>query len=110
MLEGTFKSLAYSLDTQAIANLLNTSMRSAQRWLTTGKAPQWAIAALYGWRYGIPVTADKAWHGFEFRGGLLWTPEDVPVTPGDIQAIPYLMALNRELKHKVAQPQQWRLL
>lgn len=99
----------YGISAGLIARLTGAHPDTARRWKRAGKAPA-AIAALLELRLaGELGLVDDGWRGFRLLRGRLWTPEDAPVTPGDVRAIPYRREQLRELERRARGPRQWEL-
>lgn len=101
----------YSFSAQLLADITGVHLETAKRWKRAGKAPAHHAPFLSLRIDGNLGLISQPWEDWRLtRDGKLWTPEDVEVTPGAIRAIPYQSALIKELKHRLAEPQQWRLL
>jgi hypothetical protein len=94
----------------ALMNLTGSPLASTRRWKHPKRAPNTKQRLLALALEGNLGAIDQSWHGFVIRGGKIWTPEDMYVTPGDIRAIPCRLALVRELERQLATAQQFKLL
>jgi transcriptional regulator with XRE-family HTH domain len=72
--------------------------RSTYRRWERGAAriPAAAFRLLHFHANGFPI-GDRAWSGWRFHRGRLYSPENVGFDPGEIRALPYLYALVAEL-------------
>ncbi len=93
----------YGFSADTLAALTGSSPISTKRWKRQKRAPTARQRTLAIALEGNLGAIDPAWHGFTIRDGQIWTPEGMAVTPGDIRAIPYRMALQRELERQLSQ-------
>jgi uncharacterized protein DUF3653 len=100
----------YGLTARMIAELTGVSLKTAQRWKHQGFAP--AIAAqLIEIRAQADLGAlERSWAGFRIAPGLICTPENIKLTPGDLRAIPYRAQQIREYEREMQRPRQFVLL
>lgn len=99
----------YGISAALIAALTGAHIDTARRWKRAGRMPT-AVAALLELRLaGELGQVDDTWRGFRLVRGKLWTPENAPVTPGDIRAIPFRRLQLRELQRLALDPRQWEL-
>jgi hypothetical protein len=100
----------YGVSAPLIAELTGVSLKTALRWKHQGFAPAPAAALLK-----LKLNRDlgalaKAWAGFRVCDGLLWTPENASLTPGELRSVPYRREQLRALEHALGQPRQFVLL
>jgi hypothetical protein len=93
-----------------IADLAGVSLKTATRWKRQNHIPYVAQTLV-----DLKQSADlghlaKPWAGFRLADGLLWTPEDQTVSPGDIRAIQYRLHQIREYEREMQRPRQFVLL
>jgi hypothetical protein len=53
---------------------------------------------------------ERSWEGFRLIPGILWTPENHQLTPGDLRAIPYRRQQLKDLQNALREPKQFTLL
>ena len=100
----------YGVSAPLIAELTGVSLKTAQRWKHQGFAPPLAAKLLE-----IHLNRDlgelaNPWRGFRLHQGLIWTPENGSVTPGELRSIPYRREQLRALEIAMTQPRQFVLL
>jgi hypothetical protein len=100
----------HGLSARTIADLTGVSLKTAQRWKHQGHAPAIADQLIE-----IRAQADlgalaPSWAGFRVTPGILWTPENQQLTPGDLRAIPYRAQQLRDLERALKEPKQFSLL
>jgi Phage protein len=47
---------------------------------------------------------EPSWSGFRLITGMIWTPENYKLTPGDLRAIPYRAQQLRDYERQMARP------
>lgn len=99
----------YGMSVETITDALGIHPDTARRWKRRQAAPKHRAAAIKLALHGQLGAIDEGWAGFVLRQGRIWTPENQPVLPGELRAIPYRRELIDELKRQLAQPQQWSL-
>lgn len=88
------------LTTEAAADLAGVHRTTYQR-QEAGKArPHLAIYRLFLTRCGH--LADPAWSGWRLQGGRLVSPDNLEVTPGEVNALPWLFMLANEKARQAA--------
>ena len=100
----------YGESASLIAELTGVSLKTAQRWKHQGFAPPLAAQLLH-----IKLTSDlgafaSPWAGFRVDQGLLWTPENASLTPGELRSVPYRREQLHALELALTQPRQLVLL
>jgi hypothetical protein len=100
----------YGLSPALIAKLTGVSLKTAQRWKRQGFAPALGAKILE-----LTIGRDLGsiappWAGFRLGDGLLWTPENASLTPGELRSVPYRREQLRALEHALGQPRQYVLL
>jgi hypothetical protein len=100
----------YGVSAQLIAELTGVSLKTAQRWKHQGFLPPPADKLLQ-----LKITKDlgafaQPWEGFQLRDGLLWTPENASLTPGELRSVPYRREQLRALEIALSQPKQFVLI
>lgn len=82
---------------------------TARRWKRAGRIPE-PYAALVKLRAnGDLGELNSTWTGWSLGDGVLWTPENAAVAPGDIRAIPYRKEQVAALEKALREPQQFDL-
>jgi hypothetical protein len=76
------------LTPQVLADMVGTHVTTARRWLRHRAAPRCIMFALMFLRFGDLGALSADWDGWTLRGGLLWSPEGVSYTPGEVRAAP----------------------
>jgi len=99
----------YGISAALIAALIGVHIDTARRWKRAGQAPGWRAGLLALKLDGELGAVDSTWAGFRLVRGQLWTPENAPITPGDIRAIPYRRQQLDELQRLALEPRQWEL-
>lgn len=101
----TLRWAACGMSRTECAEWLDVSEKTVSRW-ERGKRPppRAAILALQA-RAGHLAAYGDPWAGFMMKGGKLYTPNNMEVEAGEVQALPYLYALINELKRDLAQRQ-----
>lgn len=94
---------------KAVSDALGIHPDTGRRWKRQGRVPSHRAAAIKLALQGDLGSIDDTWHGFVLRQGRIWTPENQPVMPGELRAIPYRRELIDELRRQLQQPQQWSL-
>ena len=89
-----------ALTIQEAAKIFSVTPRTWIAWETGRRPFKTAILRLIR-LVGEGITQDGPWHGWRVHNGTLYSPEGDGFTPGDIRALPYLQALNAELKLQV---------
>lgn len=80
----------------ALAQLCGVSLRTARRWKQRGAVPDRA-ARLAAVTVDLG-TIDAAWAGWQLSSGGLYSPDGWRFLPGEIQALPTLYPLLREMR------------
>jgi Phage protein len=93
-----------------IAQLTGVSLKTAQRWKRAGRAPPIAAKLMELTAHADLGSLAPSWRGFRLVAGMLWTPENYQLTPGDLRAIPYRTQQLRDLEKEIARPRQFVLL
>jgi hypothetical protein len=100
----------YGVSTTLIVELTGVSLKTAQRWKHQGFAPPLG-AKLLKLQLGHDLGAfAEPWTGFRVHQGLLWTPENASLTPGELRSVPYRREQLRALQLELARPRQFTLL
>lgn len=100
-----FRTLAHRAHITAAdaRQYFGVSVRTFRRWCADDSAPIMARRLLV-YRFGDLGPVCEGWEHWRFvfdpETGRpeLWTPEDLAVTPGDIRALPWLLALAHNKK------------
>lgn len=74
------------------------------RWHAEQRLPRAVSLLVRVMHHGELELVHDVWKGFRLdrRSGRLWTPEDYPITPGDVLAIKYRAAQLRELERRLS--------
>jgi hypothetical protein len=100
----------YGLSARTIADFTGVSLKTAQRWKHNGHAPAIAAQLIEIRAYADLGALAPSWAGFRLTPGVLWTPENQRLTPGDLRAIPYRKQQLNDLQREMARPRQFVLL
>lgn len=79
-------------------------VRTVRRWIAAGKAPYAVIVAYRILRNGDLGAISPVWKGWHIIRDQLWSPENCPFRPGEIQAISITDQLVQELKRQLRTP------
>ncbi|HEX3912698.1 MAG TPA: DUF3653 domain-containing protein [Steroidobacteraceae bacterium] len=98
------------MSAQLIAELTGVSLKTAQRWKNQGFLPPTSTKLLE-----LKLNQDlgelaSAWAGFRIDKGLIWTPENASLTPGELRSVPYRREQLRALELALSQPRQFVLI
>jgi hypothetical protein len=92
----------YGIPAGELAKVCGVDLSTARRWKRAGRIPgryHQLLALAQGHDLGALA---PAWAGWTLRGETLWTPENQPVRPGDVRAMPYqeqrISALQSQLR------------
>lgn len=90
-----------------VAAVLHVPPRTARYWKKQGRMPDsfgrlWDLAQ----QPDLGVI-DERWRGYCLRDGKIWTPEGRPVSPGDVQALPYTNDLLNYYRRRDDAPAQY---
>lgn len=102
----------YGIPVNHLAHLAGVDLRTARRWKQAGIVSA-AASPLVELRLNGNLGAIHAgWQGFHLINGRLYTPEDYPLDPGDLRAIPInsqLIAAQRRDNEQLRKwIEQWR--
>ena len=100
----------YGVSSTLIAELTGVSLKTAQRWKQQGFAPPVAAKLLELRMHQDLGELAKPWAGFRLHNGLLWTPENASLTPGELRSVPYRREQLRALELALSQPRQLVLI
>jgi hypothetical protein len=100
----------YGVSSTLIAELTGVSLKTAQRWKHQGFAPPAAAKLLQMLLHQDLGELAKPWAGFRLHDGLLWTPENASLTPGELRSVPYRREQLRALELAMGSPKQFVLL
>ncbi len=90
-----------------VASVLRVPERTARYWRKHGRMPE-AFGRLWDLAQHPDLGAiDERWRGYSLRDGKMWTPEGRPVTPGEIQALPYTNDLLHFYRLRDTKPAQY---
>jgi hypothetical protein len=87
----------YGISPLLLASKFKLDVHDAKRWksrLRRKVDDAAAIAALVNSDLGA---FDAEWRGFVVRDGAIWTPENVPVSPGEVRSVPHVHSQLAEL-------------
>lgn len=94
---------ADALGLSEIRHLCGVHRTTLARWLDgTSTVPVSALNLLRIVSTGRLPSMGKEWQGWCFQAGDLFTPSNLPVSAGEILAIPYRRALIREQEKQIA--------
>lgn len=100
------RELEYYLDALGrpeICRLCGVHRTTLSRWLDGSSAVPVAVLNLLRIvSSGRLPSMGKEWSGWVFQGGDLFTPSNVPVSPGEILAMPFRRALLRDQAKQIA--------
>lgn len=99
----------YGLPAELLAQLTGVHIDTARRWKRRGRVPHPYTLLIHLRTSGDLGAIDPHWQGWRLVGGKLWTPEQQPLAPGDLRAIPYRSQLLAELERQLTEPHQRRL-
>jgi hypothetical protein len=93
-----------------LAAAATVTLKTARRWKRQGRIPTRHHAALALLILRDLGALSKQWQGFRLLDDAILTPEGTRFSYGDVRAIPLQEQLIAELKKRLAEPQQWKLL
>lgn len=91
----------YGIPAAELAQVCRVDISTARRWKRAGRIPRRHHHLIALARGHNLWALDATWTGWTFHDGMLWTPENQPVRPGDIRAMPYQEARIAELKRQI---------
>jgi hypothetical protein len=75
----------YGIPAEWIAKVCGCHITTARRWKRGEEPPLAALTIIRLMSTGDLGWLDEAWRGWRIRDGQLFSPDDVPHTPGDVQ-------------------------
>ena len=96
--------LVDELGPSRIASICRVHRTTVGRWLK-GQVPipESAILALRAYGWGEMPGLERAWDGWFFRDGLLWSPNGDKFDPGEIMALIYMRPLVIAQREQIAE-------
>lgn len=105
MRKTTLSEIRDSIDTVGrgrVECLCNVHRTTVARWLRGAvQPPESVLATLRAAAWGQRPGYDKAWDGWIFRDGLLWSPENEAFDSGEIRALVYLRPLVKSQREHI---------
>jgi transcriptional regulator with XRE-family HTH domain len=86
------------LNHEDAARLIGVSETTLRRW-EAGRQRISTPAFRLLQQHAQGITQAGPWKGWRVYHGILYTPEGIGITPGEIRALPYLRELVRELRN-----------
>ena len=87
------------LSREGAARLCGVSEATFHRWERSQQPINTAAYRLIK-LHSLGIVQSSPWGGWRVHGGTLYSPEGVGITPGEIRALPYLLAINQTLRHQ----------
>jgi len=97
------QNLVDALGPHRAADLCRVHRTTLLRWLAgQTRVPAAALATLRAAAWGQMPGRERAWDGWTFDEGYLWSPEGVRFSRGDVASLPYVRDLVKALQADVA--------